>query len=341
MVERRTFPVKARRRALPVSERPRGLPHVYRGGSKVGRRGALEFDRATGPSGGRFRWLVSTCLAGGVGAIAIFVVIFGSTDRSEQGGLLPAIKRMRDGKTDGLLVARRTDGLKWSVPKADKLQNVTGAQTTRFTIHDTQKVRKANREYIYAKPYIRVVSRLAPVPSEYADVVPPFNPFKLYATERQAGPTDQAGDGAGNEVAIKVVELLGGILPGEDGQELDAQEVTELVGQSVETIGADTPTADLQAGATSGGLTGLKEDGQKRRLAEEPAPVNTSTIAKNKFESENAVTGDLEAQQARVVKVGRTDTLQKVLQQAGADIWTAKAMAEAAKQVLPDATLTA
>lgn len=284
---------------------------------------------------------MSTCLAGGVGAIAIFVVIFGSTDRSEQGGLLPAIKRMRDGKTDGLLVARRTDGLKWSVPKADKLQNVTGAQTTRFTIHDTQKVRKANREYIYAKPYIRVVSRLAPVPSEYADVVPPFNPFKLYATERQAGPTDQAGDGAGNEVAIKVVELLGGILPGEDGQELDAQEVTELVGQSVETIGADTPTADLQAGATSGGLTGLKEDGQKRRLAEEPAPVNTSTIAKNKFESENAVTGDLEAQQARVVKVGRTDTLQKVLQQAGADIWTAKAMAEAAKQVLPDATLTA
>jgi murein DD-endopeptidase MepM/ murein hydrolase activator NlpD len=275
--------------------------------------------------------------------VAILVVIYDSTDRSEQGGLLPAIKRMRDGKTDGLLTARRIDGLKWAVPKTDKLQTLTGAQTTRFVIHDTQKVRKSNREYIYAKPYVRIVSRLAPVPPDYADVVPPFNPFKLYATERQAEARAGNGDGPATDVAVKVVELLGGILPGEDGLELDAQDVSEIVARSGETLAStpDTSAADLQAGAAGSGLAAIKEDGQKRRLAEEPALVNTTSVAKSRSDSKPAHAGDLERKQVRVVKAGRADSLHKILQQSGADIWTAKAMAEAAKQVVPDATLQA
>ena len=216
MVDRRSIPSQVRRRSQPVADRPRGLPHVYRGGSRGGRKTNFESDGGFGSRGGRFRWLLSTCLAGGVGAIAILVVIYGSTDRTEQGGLLPALKRMRDGKADTALVLKREEGLKWAVPKADKLQTTSGALSTRFIIHDSLKVKKANREYIHAKPYARIVARLAPVGAEYADVIPPFNPFKLYATERGTQTQTGGGDGVANsDVSIKVVELLGGILPGD------------------------------------------------------------------------------------------------------------------------------
>ena len=239
VVDRRSIPSQVRRRSVPAAERPRGLPHVYRGGSRSGRKANFENDYGFGSGGGRFRWLLSTCLAGGVGAIAILVVIYGSTDRSDHGGLIPALKRMRDGKAEQALLLRQTDGLKWAVPKADKLQTTTGALSTRFVIHESLKVKKANREYIHAKPYARIVARLAPVSQEYADVIPPFNPFKLYATEGGTQTRSATGDGVvSNDVSIKVVELLGGILPGEDGQELDAQEVSDLV-----TRGRDTPSA--------------------------------------------------------------------------------------------------
>jgi len=339
LVERRTHTIKARRRSSPAADRPRGLPQVYRGGSRGGRNGSADFDRATGPAGGRFRWFVSTCLAAAVGAVAIVVVIFGSNDRIEPWP--KAMERMAKDRGEAPLIARRVDGLRWSVPKADKLQVMSGAQTTRFIIHDTQKVKKANREYIYAKPYVRIVSRLAVVPDAYADVVPPFNPFKLYATERQAETRAPGTETAGTDINVKVVELLGGILPGDDGQELDAQEVSEIVGRGVDEGPVSDPSVvDLQAGA-AGGLAAIKDEGQKRRLAEEPAPINTTTLAKPKSEPETSSGADLEGKQVRVIKAGRPEPLIKILQQAGADVWTARAMAEAAKQVWPDPTLAA
>lgn len=340
MVERRIHTAKhRRRRAAPAASRPRGLPQVYRGGSRGGRRTSHDFDRATAGGGGRFKWFISTCLAAGVGAVAILVVIFGSSDRREA---LPNPFRiaMRE-PGERPMVAKQTEGLRWSVPKADKLQLTSGAQTTRFVIHDTHKVKKANREYIYAKPYVRIVSRLSEVPREYADVVPPFNPFKLYATERPADVKVAGGDAPANDVNVKVVELLGGILPGEDGQELDAQEVSEIVGRAVEDVPASDSVgaSELQAGAATGGVAAIKEDGQKRQLAEEPAAINTTTIAKSKAEADANAPADLEGKQIRIVKAGKSESLQRVLQQAGADVWTARAMVEAAKQVWPESTL--
>ena len=96
MVDRRSIPSQVRRRTAPTADRPRGLPHVYRGGSRGGRKTNFEGEFGFGDRGGRFRWLVSTCLAGGVGAVAILVVLFGSTDRSEYGGLSSALRKMRD-----------------------------------------------------------------------------------------------------------------------------------------------------------------------------------------------------------------------------------------------------
>jgi len=150
LVERRTHTIKARRRSSPAADRPRGLPQVYRGGSRGGRNGSADFDRATGPAGGRFRWFVSTCLAAAVGAVAIVVVIFGSNDRIEPWP--KAMERMAKDRGEAPLIARRVDGLRWSVPKADKLQVMSGAQTTRFIIHDTQKVKRPTANIFTQNP---------------------------------------------------------------------------------------------------------------------------------------------------------------------------------------------
>ncbi len=335
MVDRRSIPSQVRRRAAPTADRPRGLPHVYRGGSRGGRKTHFESEYGFGERGGRFRWLLSTCLAGGVGALAIFVVLYGSTDRSEQGGLMPALRHMREGTSEKAFVLRRDEGLKWSVPKSDKLKITSGAMSTRFIIHDSLKVKKANREYIHAKPYARIVAHLAPVGGEYADVIPPFNPFKLYATERGAQARSADDGSANNDVSIKVVELMGGILPGEDGQELDAQEVTDLVSRNREGA-ASAAEAPPVADAAPAPATAA----EPRRKIDEPLPYNTTRLIKTTFETEETVGDDLENRQVRVVKVGKADTLAKILQQAGGDAWQAKAMAETAKGLIPDGMLT-
>ena len=93
---------------------------------------------------------------------------------------------------------------------------MTGAMSTRYIIHETLRQRRGGREYIYAKPYVRIVARLAPVPSGVADTIPPFNPFKLYANNRPIGAADEDSPAtpAKTDVSVRVVELLGGILPG-------------------------------------------------------------------------------------------------------------------------------
>jgi murein DD-endopeptidase MepM/ murein hydrolase activator NlpD len=342
VVDRRRLPVFVNRRPHPPAGRARGLPHVYRGGSRGKAETIFEDDRGGGVSGGRFRWLLSTCLAATVGAVAILVVVYGSSDQSEQGGLVPALKRMRDGTQDVSPMVPKDSGLKWAVPKADKLQMAVGAAATRFIIHDSMKVRKSNREYIHAKPYARIVVRLAPVPPSYADVVPPFNPFKLYSGDSATTavrPTVTADGQAGSDVAIKVVELLGGLLPGEDGQELDTMEVTDLVARSRDA--ASVPAGDVGEPLAQATLSPpTTDDVSRKRSLNVAPPLNTTLHAKSKIEADDQAADDIETQQVRVVKVGKADTLVKILIQAGADTWQAKAMSEAAKSVLPDGALS-
>ena len=58
--------------AAAGTERPQGLPQLYRGRAASSFKDLYETDHAESRQGGRFRWLVSTCLAGTVGAISIF-----------------------------------------------------------------------------------------------------------------------------------------------------------------------------------------------------------------------------------------------------------------------------
>jgi murein DD-endopeptidase MepM/ murein hydrolase activator NlpD len=70
----------------------------------------------------------------------------------------------------------------------------------------------------------------------------------------------------------------------------------------------------------------------------EPIPPLTSVLEKSTFEPEEPA-DDIEGRQVRKVKVGRGDTLMKILQAAGAETWLARSMVEAGRGVLPESAL--
>lgn len=326
---------------MPLADdRPRGLPQVYRGRARNSLRDIYDADHADGFHGGRFRWLISTCLAGVVGLIAIGVIIYGSADHREQSeGLMPALDRIRTGGIPALQIPlpRRQDGLAWSVPKADRLRITSGATSTRFIIHETLKQKRGGREYIHAKPYVRVVARLAPVPDDYGDVIPPFNPFKLYANSKPVSATEDDDQRAGDrgDVSIRVVELLGGILPGEDGQELETSEVADII----ERVQESQNEVAAEASAVASGEASLTrpEENLPTDLAE-PAPPNTTVLAKTTVEADDS-SDDYAGAEQRLVRVGKSDTLVKILTTAGADTWQARGMVDAARSIFPESAL--
>jgi murein DD-endopeptidase MepM/ murein hydrolase activator NlpD len=276
---------------------------------------------------------VSTCLAGAVGAISIFVVIYGSADQREaKNGFLPAMSDT-DLSARAALFSRTSDGLKWATPKSDRLKITSGAVTVRYLINESQKQRRAGREYIHAKPYVRIVSRLAPVPAEYEKQIPSFNPLKLYASDPStSGKEDESNSPDNGNVEVNVVELLGGILPVEDGQLLDDVEVAQHVARAKESeaeaerirLGAEAEAAHADE-ATQGSDT-------------DTVPPNTTVLVKATPDVEDTL-ADLEGRQTLVVKVGSNDTLRTILLRAGADNWQARSMIEAARNVFPEKNL--
>lgn len=311
---------------------------LYRGAKSRGSyRDMYATDHAEPQREGRYRWLMSTCLAGAVGAVAIFVVMFGSADQHEAArGIMPALQRLRDSTTTIPLEAmlHREDGLRWAVPKVDRLQIASGAQSTRFVIHETLRQKRGGREYIYAKPYVRIVSHLMPAPQTYADVIPPFNPVKLYADNKPIGEDDSAQSGpARSDVSVRVVELLGGILPGEDGQELDNDEAQEIVTKAViAEIDAAKETAELRQADTPLDTSPL---GAANTANESQAAApNTTILTKSGGDEETA--GDISTLKTIVKTVQDGQKLSHVLADAGADQWQILEMLEAMKPVFSE-----
>lgn len=289
----------------------------------------------------RFRWLLSTALAALVGAACLVVVILGS---SEQGGQPADLADLTGGDQtlgSNRLGARKDTGLRWAVPKTDRMHTLTSALSARFIIHDSMRQRRGQREMIVNKSYARILARLAPVSAAEAERIPSFNPYKLYAT------TDGAGESAaddGQAVAVKVVELLRGILPGEDGQELTMAEVSDIVARSQAT------PEEIASSAAAAMRGGFQPEGAERKAAQdllaqrsqlavpEPLPPNTTALAKNVVEPDDII-DDLEAREVRVVKVARGETLTRVLSRMGGEIWQVRAMVEAARSILPDSAV--
>lgn len=339
MVDRRRYSPHGRFGALAAAKRESGLSQLYRGRAASSFKDLYETDHAESRQGGRFRWLVSTCLAGTVGAISILVVIYGSADKREaRGGFLPGLTELGEANLASLPTPRNSGGLKWSAPKSDRLKITSGAVTVRYLVNESVRQRRLDREYIHAKPYARIVARLVPVPPGYQSKVPPFNPLKLYETQT-VNPGEDSESETTNQgnVTVNIIELLGGILPDDDHQELDDAEVALHVEAARE---AETEAELIRAGAEAEGNRASGGDGLPLGAEGSSSAPNTTVLVKPVQEAEDTL-ADLEGRETQVVRVGEGDTLRKILSRAGADNWQARGMIEAARNIFQESSLAA
>ena len=332
MVDRRRHAPSTRYRNPTGGENARGLPQVYRGRAR--RTFSDVYDRDH--SGGGFRWLISTCIAAAVGAVAIAVVIVGSLERQPR--FDNVIDRIADAQKPAPKPTHRRDiakGLNWAMPKSDKLQIAIGALSARYTIHEQANVRRNNRPFIEIRPYLRIVARLAPASERNTDVIPPFNPFLLYATKAADRSDRESVAAAGpGRVDVKVVELLGSIQPSYAGAQLNTQDITEIVQRSLFNPLLQNAAVE-QTGKLPSDLTPdyLSKDGLGFSPLDQ-IDANVTVLRRTGIESADA-DDDNQSGEVRVLRVGKGDSISRILQRMGAPDWLASNMIEAANKVTP------
>ena len=337
MNDRRRHARLARGRPPPRSQTPaRGA--LYHSAARRALKDVYDADHVA-KGGGRFQWLLSTCLAAAVGAVAIAIAIVGSLDGTETTvNRMPTLDDFLTNSPMPQTVARPAEGLRWAIPKVDRLQNAMDTPTAKHVIHEQFQVKRDNRPFIQIRPYLRFVARLQPAPAANSDAIPPFNPLRLYATDG-AAEDGAASDDTTQDITLQVVELLGSILPGEDGQEINAQEAQALSARELDVPAEQLMRASFQPDGAEGLLPRQLTDAQVG--AGDPVPANTTVLTKTTVEPEQDGDDDLEQTEVRVVRVGRGDTLVRILTRMGADPFQARLMMEAAKSHFTDRELSA
>lgn len=311
------------------ADSPRGLPQLYASRRRRPLPDLYVTDQAEARRGGGFRWFFSTCLAASVGAVAIVAVIFGSMELQSSTGremALPPVQRPRPVKAAG---TRSPSGIAWAAPKTDRLEATMDAVSTRYTVQDTIRERRASREYIHHKPYARVVIRLTAVEADPSISVPAFNPLRLFGNApapRGGGETTSAASiPEGGEVGLRVVELLGSALPIEDAQEMDPAEILELVNR---LLASDSDRVQIRPAFAPEGLDLTRRDGQSALAA------FTTVLTKTQAEQDE-FSDEADGQRVKV-KLARGETLSRLLVRMGAEAWLARDMVEAAKGIHPE-----
>lgn len=325
-----------RRREPKQPDQPsNGLSQVYRARGGRGQRDILERDQ-TGAAA--FRWQISICLAGAIGVLAMGVVIYGSIDRrSKAENVLERISQTQSPPPTSLRRTQIDQGLNWAMPKSDRLELASGALTARYIIHEQVRTQRNNRPFIEIRPYLRIVARLAPIATRNRDVIPALNPIKLYSTPESAEkPEDSNTTNPSNgHVRVRVVELLGGILPNNDGQELDPGEVSTLVRKAHMRVANARPDQFAATGRLPTNLTPayLGNDGIAPPGLAGLDP-NTTVVRRTIPELDQA-DDDTEAAEVRVVKVAAGDTLLSILKRIGTVSWQASAIVDATQTAFP------
>ncbi len=295
-------------------------------------------------AGGGFRWLLTTSLAAAVGAVSVVAVVLGSAEPDDTGGITRrTLSRALADREGGTLRTTPTEaGIRWAIPKSDRLQAMTATLSARFLIHDTMKMRRGTRDAIVKQSYVRLVARLAPVSAAEAEKIPVFNPYRLYASQ---GPRDAAASGSDDsqEISTRVLDLPGGLLPIDDGQELDGQDIAEIIlrastGLDESPSGPAAMRGAIAPEAAKVSSEALLAKRSQQRVVAEPLPPNTVAFAKNVVESDDGL-DELDARQVKIIKATRGLTLTRVLQNLGGDQTHIRAMVAASKTILADTDL--
>ena len=196
------------------------------------------------------------------------------------------------------------------------------------------KQRRGRRDYIHDKPYARIVARLAPAVPEARGSDPAVQSARASTpTRRPLAKTDEpetAGRPRGS-VKINVVELLGGMLPTEDGQELEDAEIAQhlAAAEAAEAEAGDDP-AGAEADASRAGADDAIAGGTAER-----GPAQHDRAAKPTPDFEDDTLDDLEGRETLRRPRGDRRHPAQDSHRAGAETWQARGMTEAAQQHLP------
>jgi murein DD-endopeptidase MepM/ murein hydrolase activator NlpD len=277
-----------------------------------------------------------------VGVCLIGFAVYASMSMSDGKGMVSSIKQASLAALKPMRSATLArDGQSATVEKGDRIQLTASGFTSRNVIHETVVEHQGSREYITIKPYLRIVAGLATAPSDDADTLPLFNPFKLYTDSTPVGTDgDNAAADAPQAVSIHVADLANGALPQDDGVELKPDEINALVNEAAENF--------AYAGMPQGGaeVTGslLQPAAYRSDSGSGPSPLapNLTVIHKSTAEQDDDNDVDLDAAEdadTKTVKVDRGDTLAGIIVKVGAEQTQAKAIVEALAPVFPPGNL--
>ncbi len=301
----------------------RPLPQIYLAQTRAAGRRVYQSEQDGQLHGSKIKWLVSTVLAAGVGAIAIGLVAYSTIDGDDRRGLLAMIEEAGSNVFEPP-VALPTATVPLTFGKSDRLEATASGLVTKHVVREEVRQLVGDREAISFRPYARVIASLATAPPENADAIPPFNPLTLYANDRPLGAGERrGGPEAGQPVKAEVVELPGGVMPEEDGQELSEADVALILRteSKADEGKEEEEVASLAAPPVEATAAGLTTD-----------TLNVASLQKNEFERDDA--GKLDGQEVAVEQVKAGDTLNSILGEHGVAAWQARAIADAAKAVL-------
>ncbi len=184
----------------------------------------------------RVKWLVSTLIVAFASLCIIGIVIYASLKLENGDGVIEAMRRasldaMKPQQASPLPAVERPAGIG---RKTDRIELSSKGLTTKHLIYDQVVERRGTRDFIANKPYARLVATLATDRPAGADLVPAFNPLELFGNDAPIVEKDQPGAETTSDprVTIRFVEVQGGFLPEEDGQELSKDDVERLVAET-------------------------------------------------------------------------------------------------------------
>ena len=333
-MDKKRYAPTGRYRNPHANKSARGLSQVYRGRGRRTYHDVYDRDH----SGGGGQWLIGTCVAAAVGAVIIVVVIVGSLDR--QPSFNSIIDQISDAGKSAKKPARQRNslnGLNWAMPKSDKLQVASGALSARYTIHERIEVQRNNQPFIEIRPYVRIVARLAPAASRNAEFIPRFNPLTLYANKAEDGESnsnENENDKLG-KVDIRMVNLMPGIYPGNEDTQLNTSDVTALVYRAQLLPDLRREASVDQAGLLPSGLTPsyISNSDFDGLSPLDQIDANLTVLRRNVAEDAQD-NDDTPPGEVRVVRVGKGDTVTRILQRMGAPNWLAGNMINAANTVM-------
>lgn len=302
---------------------------MYLSRTRTGGNSIFDKDHHGTPASARFKWLVSTLIAGSVGVIALGVALYGAMNVEDGSGMMASLKKASVAALKPFKPKTMGDKqLISSFGKTDRLPATSKGLSTRYIIHQSVVQKRNEREFIAIKPYARIVARLATTISEQDKEIPLFNPFKLYATKAPADDDNKQSLSAedGSNAETKILDLKGGILPVEDGQQFSDKEIQNLVANEYQNENfAMRATIYHDYDGTSEGGVDHKGDEE-----EKPQEKNLTVIEKS------IIIPDLdtvEGLENHILVAGNRDNLTAIFRRAKISDWQTPAVEEAMEPI--------